>query len=71
MNCGASFAKSFIEDIDNKLSILTTMPAIGKNKKVIGNKHYAELVSHPKLIIRYWYNEKELHLIDLKPTEML
>lgn len=68
MNCGKSFAKTFIDDIDKKLEVLSFMPSLGRTKRIIGKKNYAEFVSHPKTIIRYWYDEKELHIIDFKPT---
>lgn len=68
MNCGKSFAKTFIEDIDKKLEVLSFMPSLGRTKRIIGKKNYAEFVSHPKTIIRYWYDEKEIHIIDFKPT---
>ena len=70
MNCGNSFAKTFIEDIDKKLASLAFMPTIGQVRRIIGNKHYAEYVSHPKTKIRYWFDDNELHIIDFKPTQM-
>lgn len=68
MNCGSSFAKTFIEDVDKKLEILSFMPTIGKLKRVVGKKNYAEFVSHPRTKIRYWFDETEIHIIDFKPT---
>lgn len=68
MNCGISFAESFIKDIDRELNILACMPTIGKEFRAIGGKHYAEFVSHPKIKIRYWFDENQLHIVDFKPT---
>lgn len=69
MNCGNSFAKTFIEDVDKKLELLSFMPSLGKTKRIVGKKKYAEFVSHPKTKIRYWYDEEEIHIIDFKPTK--
>lgn len=38
MNCGNSFAKTFIEDVDKKLELLSFMPTLGKTKRVVGKK---------------------------------
>ena len=42
MNCGNSFAKTFIEDVDKKLELLSFMPTLGKTKRVVGKKNYAK-----------------------------
>ena len=61
VNCGTSFAKTYIEDVDSCLDTLAQIPTIGKVKRIIGKKHYAEYVTHPKTKIRYWFNDKEIH----------
>lgn len=70
LNCGMSFATTYSENIDSTINTLSAMPSIGKLVRVVGKKHYSQFISHPKTIIRYWYDDSELHIMDLKATRL-
>lgn len=68
MNRGADFVVSFTKDVWNTYHTLAQMPSIGKTKKITATRTYAEFVSHPLVVIQYWYNERELHILHLRYT---
>ena len=70
MNRGASFVVSFTEDIWQTYHALAQMPTIGQTKKATPSRTYAEFVSHPQVIVQYWYNDRELHILNLRYTQM-
>ena len=70
MNRGVSFVVSFTEDIWRTYHALAQMPTIGQTKKVTQGRIYAEFISHPQVIVQYWYDENELHIHDLRYTQM-
>ena len=41
------------------------MPTIGRYKKISSNKTYRELLTHPKSKIVYWYDYKEIHILNI------
>ena len=71
INRGTDFVVSFTQDIWNTYHILAQMPSIGQIKKKTTNRIYAEFVSHPQVVIQYWYNEEELHILHLRYTRMM
>lgn len=69
MNCNATFARSYSEGILSTIQIIATIPSIGLRKITRGSKTYAEIISHPKTIIRYWYSDKLLYVYDIIATQ--
>lgn len=68
LNCGISFATTYSENTESTIDTLSAMPSIGKLVRIVGKKHYSQFISHPKTIIRYWYDDSEIHIVDLKAT---
>lgn len=65
LNCGVSYITTFDADIWRTFHVLASMPSIGKTIKHTSSRTYAEYVSHPLVVIRYWYNNEEIHIMDL------
>lgn len=65
LNCGYSYSATFVNDISKTYALLAFQPSMGKCKKKTQNRCYAEFVSHPLTIVRYWYDEKEIHILNL------
>lgn len=65
INCGRAYSNTFVNDITKTYSILAFQPTIGRRVKLTRNRIYAEFVSHPLTIVRYWYNDEEIHIMNL------
>ncbi len=61
----SQFAATFMENIIETVRQIASMPTIGRLEKVDRNKVYRSLPSHPKCRILYWYDEEEVHIVDL------
>jgi hypothetical protein len=70
LHCGLQFINTFTNDIWHTYHTLAAAPSIGKVKKTTANRTYAEFVSHAELIVQYWYDDKELHILNLVSTKM-
>ena len=71
INRGTDFVVSFTQDIWKTYETLAQMPSIGKVKKATATRTYAEFVSHPQVVVQYWYNDEELHILNLRYTRMM
>jgi len=69
-NRGETFARSFAIDVKDNVNTMSQMPGIGLLRRQEGNRTYRVFHNHPKCSILYWYNYKELHIIDLVFTQM-
>lgn len=65
-NRGYSFVDSFKRNVLSAIDILTTMPTIGIKIKESDGKDYRSFAIHKRCTMYYWYNEKELHIINLQ-----
>ena len=65
INCGYSYSTTFVNDTTHTYEVLATMPTIGKCVKKTSTRCYAEYVAHPLVIVRYWFNDEEIHFLNL------
>lgn len=64
-NCSQSYVDTFITNVENAVSAASRMPTIDRYKKISSNKTYRELLTHPKSKIVYWYDYKEIHILNI------
>lgn len=64
-NCSHQFVTAFQKNILSSVTSIANMPTIGRNIKEEGGKSWRFFVAHPECKIYYWYNDTELHIIDL------
>lgn len=65
LNTNEQFAATFFKNTTATVKHLSEMPSIGRLEKEDGKRIYRSFPSHPKCRILYWYNDKELHIVDL------
>ena len=71
VNKGEQFVESYQKNIVNTISQIEFMPAIGMNISNLRDREdreYRKILAHPKTYIYYWYNETELHILDIRST---
>lgn len=70
-NCGETFVKSFVGDIENTIVTISTMPGIGVVMKQTTLRTYRLYHNHPHCSIYYSYDSKSITVLDLIFTEMI
>ncbi len=65
LNANKQYATTFFRNITKTISHISRMPSIGRPEKENGERVYRSFPSHPKCRILYWYNDTELHIVDL------
>lgn len=65
LNANKQFAATFFRNITETVERISEMPSIGQLEKEEGKRIYRSLLFHPKCRILYWYDDNELHIIDL------
>lgn len=66
---GDDFARSFSKDIEDTITLLATMPTIGRQRKQQGTKTYRLYRNHRRCTVYYWHDDHEVRIIDLLFTE--
>lgn len=64
-NTSYQYIKTFSYNICKTVAAISAMPSIGRIEKVVGNRTYRSIPSHPKSRIYYWYNENEIRIVDI------
>ncbi len=65
LNTNKQFAATFFRNITETVSRISKMPSIGQLEKEDEKRIYRSFPSHPKCRILYWYNDTEIHIVDL------
>lgn len=65
-NKGHDFVESFSANIATTVKLLATMPSMGVFIKESQGRTYRSFVTHPRCTIYYWYNDKEIHIANLR-----
>lgn len=64
-----SFTNSMMNHIFNDINALCKTPTIGRTISSIGRHKYHTFISNHKCIIKYWYTQKALYVVDLIFTD--
>ena len=64
-NCGNIFVKTFVANVKSSVETISGMPEIGVLRKQTQTRTYRLYYNHPKCAIYYWYDTKEVHIMDL------
>lgn len=67
-NYGNQYVVTMQRNIIHTIDSLHSFPTSGILHKRKANKEYRSLLAHPKCRIYYWFDDKELHIIDVKYT---
>lgn len=67
-NFGNQYVVTMLDNITDTVNALYSFPCSGRLHKRKANKEYRSLLAHPKCRIYYWFDDKELHIIDVKYT---
>lgn len=62
-NVGLQAAETMRRNVAETIAKIRQMPTIGRRVKVVGNKTYCVILTHPKNSLYYWYDDKELHIV--------
>lgn len=69
-NCGETFVKTFVSDIENTIGTISAMPGIGVEMKQTTQRTYRLYHNHPHCSIYYSYDSKSITVLDIIFTEM-
>ena len=69
-NCGESFVKTFVRDVESSVNAISQMPGIGVERKTSVHRTYRLYHNHPHCSIYYSYDNRRLTVIDLRFSEM-
>lgn len=69
-NCGETFVKAFVSDIESTIGTISAMPGIGIEMKQATLRTYRLFHNHPHCSIYYSYDSKSIMVLDLIFTEM-
>ena len=67
-NYGNQFVITVHENISFTVKSLHSFLSSGLLHKKEANKEYRSHLAHPKCRIYYWFDDKELHIIDIRYT---
>lgn len=67
-NYGKQYVVTMQENISHTIKSLQSFPSSGLLYKTEANKEYRSHLAHPKCRIYYWFDDKELHIIDIRYT---
>lgn len=70
VNKDEQFVNTYQENIVSTIERITFMPSIGVLVKKSNDKEYRKLLAHPKSWIYYWYDNNELHILDIRSSVM-
>ena len=65
---GKQYVVTMQENIIHTVKVLQSFPSTGLLHKKKANKEYRSLLAHPKCKIYYWFDDQELHIIDVRFT---
>lgn len=68
VNKGEQFVDTYQENIEETITQIEFMPSIGMSIRKEDSREYRKILAHPKTYIYYWYNETELHILDIRST---
>lgn len=68
-NRDKSFVKTFTENIASDIETLASYPNIGRLIPTKGKKEYRVFISHKKCLIKYWYNNRSLYIVNIIFTD--
>lgn len=63
-NCGITHIATFEKDIRSTLNTLSLSPTIGRKIKVQNGYTYATYANHPRCLVFYAYNKKEIKILN-------
>ena len=64
-NCGKIFVRTFVANVKGSVETISGMPGIGVLRKQTPTRTYRLYHNHPQCAIYYWYDAKEVHIMDL------
>ena len=70
INKDEQFVASYQENIEKTITQIEFMPSIGLSIRNLDGRAYRKILAHPKSWIYYWYDNNELHILDIRSSVM-
>ncbi len=63
-NVGSNASQTMLKNLHDGIELVKKMPTAGQFERKVGRHEYRSYLIHPKCRMYYWYNRKEIHIVN-------